>query len=80
MPTPVSNPAVWTERGTWRGVEATLTLSFAPRDEGCVVTAEVSVSGPGVWRLLGPLVAGAADLAVPGDLQRAARILSARAT
>jgi uncharacterized protein YndB with AHSA1/START domain len=78
--TRLDRPAVWTERGTWRAVEATLTLRFAPSADGCVVTAEASVGGPGVWRLLGPLVARAADLAVPRDLQRAARILSARAT
>lgn len=77
--TRLDRPSVWTERGTWRRVEATLTLGFAPAGEGCLVTAEVSVGGPGVWRLLGPLVARAADLAVPGDLRRAARILSAHA-
>lgn len=68
-------PATWTERGTWRGISAELTLRFAPRDGGCTVTAEARVTGRGLLRPVGPLVTKAAGLAVPGDLARAARIL-----
>lgn len=74
--TVLERPSRWTEQGTWRGITAELTLLFAPRSGGCTVTAEVSVRGSGVLRPLGPAITAAAGLAVPGDLARAARILS----
>jgi uncharacterized protein YndB with AHSA1/START domain len=77
--TALDRPTRWTERGTWRGVTATLTLRFAPEGAGCLVTAEASVTGRGPIRLLGPVIERSAALAVPGDLRRAAEILSRRA-
>jgi uncharacterized protein YndB with AHSA1/START domain len=77
--TALDRPTRWTERGTWRGVDAVLTLRFTPTTGGCVVSSEVSVGGRGPWGRLGPLIERAAALAVPRDLQRAARILSDRA-
>jgi hypothetical protein len=78
--TALDRPHLWSERGTWRGVEATLTLRFDTAPGGCRVTAEVSVGGRPAWRLVGPLVERVAALAVPRDLRRASRLLSARAT
>jgi len=74
--TVLERPTRWTEQGTWRGITAELTLRFAPRASGCTVTTEVSVRGSGLLRPLGPVVTAAAGLAVPGDLARAAKILS----
>lgn len=66
----------WTERGTWRGISAELTLRFVPRAGGCTVTAEARVHGRGLLRPVGPVITAAARFAVPGDLTRAAKILS----
>ncbi len=71
-------PTTWTERGTWRGITAELTLRFAPTPTGCTVTAEADVSGRALLRPLGPIITVAAGFAVPGDLKRAARLLSER--
>ena len=76
--TVLDRPTTWTERGTWRGIQATLTLRFADRGGTCTVTAEAVVTGSGIAGLLGPALTRAAALAVPGDLERAARILSER--
>ena len=66
----------WTEVGTWRSVSAELTLIFEPDGDGCRVTADARVRGPLVGRLLTAL----APYAIRGDLKRAARILSERAS
>lgn len=76
--TELDRPTRWTERGSWRGVEAVLTLRFSPSDSGCLVTADACVTGRGIARFLGPVLGRVAAVAVPGDLARAARILSAR--
>lgn len=76
--TELDRPTRWTERGSWRGVEAVLTLRFSPSDSGCLVTADARVTGRGIARFLGPVLGRVAAVAVPGDLARAARILSAR--
>jgi hypothetical protein len=78
--TVLDRPTRWTERGVWRGITATLTLLFAPAPTGCRVTAEFVVTGSGLAGPLGPVLTRAARAAVPGDLRRAARILSERAT
>jgi uncharacterized protein YndB with AHSA1/START domain len=72
-------PGVWTECGTWRGIEAELTLRLEPVGVECTVTADVTLAGHGLARPLGPMLTRAAALAVPSDLRRAARILSERA-
>jgi Polyketide cyclase / dehydrase and lipid transport len=81
--TVLDRAAVWAERGTWRGFEATLMLEFAEDRAtsgvpGCVVTTTFRVSGKGILRPVGALTSGVAPYAVRGDLKRAARILSAR--
>ncbi len=72
----LARPSVWTERGTWRAVTAELTLVFEPVAGGCSVRAEATVAGPVIGRVLTRL----APYAIRGDLRRAARLLSARAT
>lgn len=74
--TALVRPATWTERGTWRAVSAELTLTFCPDGAGCLVTAEATVSGPVIGRVLTAL----APYAVKGDLKRAAQILLGRAS
>jgi hypothetical protein len=69
--TELDRPRRWTERGTWRGFAATLTLDLAETPSGCDVTATVSLSGPR------PLVAPLrllAPYAVRADLRRAAHL------
>jgi hypothetical protein len=66
----------WTERGTWRGITAELTLRFSPREGGCTVTAEAQVRGRRLLAPLGPVITALAGLAVPADLRRAAELLS----
>lgn len=69
---------IWTERGTWRGISAELTLRFVSRPGGCTVSAEALVRGAGLLRPLGPVITRAAGFAVPGDLRRAAALLADR--
>jgi hypothetical protein len=78
--TVLDRPTTWTERGVWRGITATLTLALAPTVRGCRIEADFEVSGVGLARPFGPVLTRAARLAVPGDLRRAARILSERTT
>ena len=66
--TELDRPHRWTERGTWRGITAVLTLTFAETAEGCAVSATVDAALP--LRLLAPY-------AVRGDLRRAASTFSA---
>ena len=69
---------VWTERGTWRGVTATLTLRFTETASGCRVRAEGDVVGGGPWAVPA-LVAGLlGSSAIASDLRRASRVLSRR--
>ena len=75
----LARPVRWTERGEWRRIEATLTLTFLANPTGCSVTASFAVVGQGAAKPLGPLLTRAARPAVRADLRRAARILSARA-
>ena len=76
--TALERPVRWSERGTWRGVSATLTLTFAPAPDGCDVGVDFRITGRG---LLGPAMAAlsvASRPAVRADLRRAARILGSR--
>jgi uncharacterized protein YndB with AHSA1/START domain len=68
--TELDRPHRWTERGTWRGFSAELTLEFAPAPGGCEVEPTMTLRGPGAF-LLSPL----APYAVRSDLKRAARSL-----
>src|SRR4051794_34525467 len=77
--TVLDRPRTWSEKGEWRSIQATLTLRFTPTGAGCAVTADFVVTGRGIARPLGPVLTRAAVLAVPGDLRRAAGVLSKRA-
>ena len=74
--TVLDRATTWTERGTWRGISAELTLRFAPRPGGCTVTAEMEVRGSGPLRPVGPVITALGKRAVPADLRRAAALLS----
>lgn len=65
---------LWQESGRWRNIEALLTLRFTPVAEGTRVTAEVSLEGSRIGRLVSRL----APLAIRADLARAARALERR--
>jgi len=69
---------LWTERGTWRGVTATLTLLFTDIDTGCRVRAEGEIEGRGPWAAAAAAASLLASTAVAADLRKAARILGAR--
>ncbi|MET3962260.1 hypothetical protein ABIE44_002194 [Marmoricola sp. OAE513] len=74
--TVLDRPHTWTERGTWRGVTAELTLTFEETAVGCEVRAEAVVRAP----LVGRVVTAVAPYAIRSDLKRAARILLGRAS
>lgn len=74
--TELARPHRWTERGTWRGFDATLTLEFAPAPGGCEVEYDLILRGRGLARPLALLLGAASPLAVRNDLRRAAGILS----
>jgi hypothetical protein len=78
--TELDRPRRWTERGTWRGVRAELTLTFAAVEGGCEIGYDARVRGSGVLAPVGWLVTRVAPLAVRSDLRRAARILEERAS
>jgi uncharacterized protein YndB with AHSA1/START domain len=69
--TELDRPHRWTERGTWRGYTATLTLTFTPTADGCDVDAAMAIAGPlaSVLRLVAPR-------AVRSDLRHAASMLA----
>ena len=72
----MARPHVWVETGTWRGLQATLALSFEPKSFGCEVSASFAVHGRGPGRPLGPLLTRGGAPAVRADLRHAARILA----
>ena len=69
---------VWTERGEWRGVSATLTLSFTEVVGGCRVRATGELAGRGGWALPAAAAGLLASQAIGADLRKAGRILGAR--
>jgi len=71
--TELDRPGRWTERGTWRGIAATLTLTFAETPTGCDVTADFELAGP---RLLVAPLRVLAPLGVRSDLRHAASTFS----
>ena len=68
----------WTERGSWRGVTATLTLHFTDTPGGCRVRADGQVSGRGVWAVPAGAASLLASAAIAADLRKAGRILALR--
>lgn len=69
---------LWSETGTWRGIEADLTLRFAPRAGGCTVDVAFGVRDRGPLRPVGWAATSAGLFAVRSDLRRASRILAER--
>ena len=69
---------VWTERGSWRGVTATLSLHFTDVVGGCRVRADGEVTGTGFWALPAGAAGLLASTAIAADLRTAGRILAAK--
>jgi uncharacterized protein YndB with AHSA1/START domain len=66
-------PRRWAETGSWRGIEADLTLELHPQVTGTRVEATFEVRAPGPLAPLGWVLGRLAPLGVRGDLRRAAR-------
>ena len=77
--TELDRPRRWSERGTWRGFSATLTLDFAPTATGCDVGVDMRLRGRGVARPVAALLGLVSPRAVRADLRRAAALLADRA-
>ncbi|SDD83154.1 SRPBCC family protein [Nocardioides lianchengensis] len=75
--TALDRPHRWTERGTWRGFSAELTLDFAPAPGGCEVEPTMTLRATGLAAPLARALSAAAPYAVRSDLKRAARLLAA---
>ena len=75
----LERPDVWAERGTWRGIVATLVLTFEERTVGCRVLAEGEISGRHVYAAPAAVAGRLAGLAIGADLRKAARLLDRRA-
>ncbi len=71
---------VWTERGRWRGITATLSLHFVDVVGGCRVRADGELTGTGVWALPAGVAGLLASSAIAADLRKAGRVLAARTT
>ena len=79
--TELERPRRWTERGTWRGFSAWLTLTFEPAAggaAGCDIGVEMSLTGTGPAAPVARVLGLVSPLAVRSDLRRAARILGER--
>jgi len=74
--TELDRPHRWTERGTWRGFSATLTLTFSASATGCDVEPTMELRGRGVLAPVARALGLVAPYAVRGDLRHAARRLS----
>lgn len=69
---------VWAERGTWRGVEAELTLWFEPVGEATELKVRFELSGRGVYAVPARVAGLIAPAALRSDLKRAAAIVAQR--
>ncbi|MDO9457237.1 SRPBCC family protein [Nocardioides sp.] len=76
--TDADRPHRWSERGTWRGFRATLTLTFTPVGSFCDVGVSMHVAAAGLARPLGFAANRVAPSTVRSDLRRAAKILARR--
>lgn len=76
--TDADRPHRWSERGTWRGFRATLTLTFTPVGSFCDVGVSMHLAAGGLARPFGVVGNRVAPLAVRSDLKRAAAILARR--
>ncbi|MDF1603910.1 hypothetical protein [Nocardioides sp. YIM 152315] len=71
---------VWSEEGRWRGLTATLALTFVPvaaEPSATDVLVRLDFAGTGAWKLPATLLRVLALPAVRADLRRAARIIEA---
>jgi len=76
--TELDRPHRWTERGTWRGFSADLTLSFEPTSTGCAIDVVMRLTGRGLARPAAAVLNTLAPYAVRADLRKAADLLSRR--
>ena len=76
--TAYDRPVRWTERGTWRGFAAELTLVFTETPQGCALDWTMQLTGRGVARPVAAVLNRVAPLAVRSDLRRAGEVLSRR--
>lgn len=74
--TELDRPHRWTETGTWRGISATLTLTFTETATGCDVESTMELRGLGVAAPIARALSLVAPYAVRGDLRHAASLLS----
>ncbi|WP_110208824.1 SRPBCC family protein [Nocardioides daejeonensis] len=75
-----ARPARWTELGTWRGLEISLTLTFADLGTEApltLVVAQTETHAPGWRRPLGWALDRLGPRVAMRDLQRAAELLAA---
>lgn len=72
----MDRPHVWTERGWWRGVDATLSLRFARTPRGCRVEVSGDVGGGGLWTVPAAVAGRLAGVAVAADVRKAGEILA----
>lgn len=68
----------WAETGRWRGIEADLTLGFAPHGTGTRLDVAFEVRGRRLLAPVGWVSTGAGLFAVRSDLARAGRLLAGR--
>lgn len=76
--TELERPRRWSEVGTWRGVRAGLSLTFAATATGCRVSFAFRITGPGPLAPLGLAMSLLSRPAVGSDLRRAAHLLGTR--
>ncbi len=76
--TELDRPRRWSERGTWRGFSAVLTLVFTPSATGCDVGVDMRLHGRGLARPVAAVLGLLSPAAVRGDLRRAADLLADR--
>lgn len=75
--TELERPGRWSERGTWRSISATLTLTFTPAGpDACDVGVDMALRGRGLTRPLAAVLGLVSPRAVRGDLRRAADLLA----
>lgn len=77
--TELVRPRRWTERGTWRTLDATLTLTFESTGQAsCDVGIEMEIRARGLAAPLAAALTRLSPVAVRSDLKRAARLLESR--
>ena len=70
----------WAEEGSWRGLRAFLLMVFVDQGDETDLEISVRMRGTGIWRLPAAGAGMLTPAALRGDLARADRILTQRAT